>query len=221
MTKDVSQAVEDLVNQIDTYLLAMYDPILEKSFTCDTSYARVGKYITDTVNGPLLITEIDTDVYLVAGNATGVLSLPEPYFVPGTKISANNEWTKVSNDLTTKTPLVWLLHDVRYQRFGRESVYEWESDLRIFFLDETDIVNYYTKDHIDNVVLPMSKLAEKFIEVVKNNRNYKTIDNYEIINFTRFGTEQTGGYFQNILDANLSGVELRIKLTKYKENCKC
>jgi len=221
MTKDVSQAVEYLVNQIDNTIEGLYDPIQQKTFTCDTSYARVGKYVTDPVNGNLLITGIETDEYLVAGNANGVLTLASPYFVPGTKISANNEWTKVSNDLTTKTPLVWLLHDVRYTRFGRESVYEWESDLRIFFLDETDIVNYLTKDHIDNVVVPMSKLAEKFIEVVKNDRNYKTLDTYEIINFTRFGTEQSNGYFQNILDANLSGVELRIKLTKYKENCKC
>jgi hypothetical protein len=141
--------------------------------------------------------------------------------VPGTKIAANNEWTAVSNDLTQKTPLVWLLHDVRYQKFGRESVYEWESDLRIFFLDETDIVNYYTKDHIDNVVVPMSKLAGKFIEVIDNSPSYKTLEGYEVVNFTRFGTEQANGYFQNILDANLSGVELRIKLTKYKQNCKC
>ena len=180
-----------------------------------------GKYITDSVNGPLLITGIETDEWIVAGNATGVLALPQPYFVPGTKIAANNEWTAVSNDLTQKTPLVWLLHDVRYQRFGRESVYEWESDLRIFFLDETDIVNYYTKDHIDNVVVPMSKLAGKFIEVIDNSPSYKTLEGYEVINFTRFGTEQANGYFQNILDANLSGVELRIKLTKYKQNCKC
>lgn len=221
MTKDVSQAVEDLVGLIDNTVLGLYDPFEQKTYTCDTSYARVGKYITDQVNGPLLITAVETDEYIVAGNASGVLTLPEPYFVPGTKISANNEWTKFSNDLTQKTPLVWLLHDVRYVKFGRESVYEWESDLRIFFLDETDIVNYLTKDHIDNVVVPMSKLAGKFIDVVNNDRNYKTLDTYEIVNFTRFGTEQANGYFQNILDANLSGVELRIKLTKYKQNCKC
>lgn len=221
MTQDVSQAIEDLVNQIDIYIYGIYDPNQGITTTCDTSYARVGKYITDPVNGPLLITVIETDEFIKAGNATGVLALPQPYFVPGTKISANNEWTAVSNDLTQKTPLVWLLHDVRYQRFGRESVYEWESDLRIFFLDETDIVNYYTKDHIDNVVVPMSKLAEKFIEVIDNSPSYKTLEGYEIVNFTRFGTEQANGYFQNILDANLSGVELRIRLTKYKQNCKC
>jgi len=172
MTQDVSQAVEDLVAQIDNEILGLYDPIQQKTITCDTSYARVGKYITDPINGQLLITAIETDEWIQAGNATGVLTLPQPYFVPGTKIAANNEWTAVSNDLTQKTPLVWLLHDVRYQKFGRESVYEWESDLRIFFLDETDIVNYYTKDHIDNVVVPMSKLAGKFIEVIDNSKTY-------------------------------------------------
>ena len=221
MTKDVSQSIEELVGQINSTITGVYDAINLRTDTCNTKWARVGKYINDPINGSLLITEIDYDTYLVAGNANGTLTLPAPYFVPGTKIAANMEWTKISNDLTTKTPLIWLLHDVRYRKYGRESVYDWESDLRIFFLDETDIVNYYTKDHIDNVVVPMSKLADEFINVVNANRNYKTLDDYEIINFTRFGTETENGYIRNILDANLSGVELRITLIKYKQNCKC
>jgi len=221
MTKDVSQSIEELVGQINSTINGVYDAINLRTDTCNTKWSRVGKYITDPINGPLLITEIDYDTYLVADNANGMLTLPAPYFVPGTKIAANMEWTKVSNDLTTKTPLIWLLHDVRYRKYGRESVYDWESDVRIFFLDETDIVNYYTKDHIDNVVVPMSKLADEFITVINANRNYKTLEDYEIINFTRFGTETENGYIRNILDANLSGVELRITLIKYKNNCKC
>ena len=221
MTKDVSQSIEELVGQINSTITGVYNAIDLRTDVCNTKWARVGKYINDPINGSLLITEIDYDTYLVAGNANGTLTLPAPYFVPGTKIAANMEWTKISNDLTTKTPLIWLLHDVRYRKYGRESVYDWESDLRIFFLDETDIVNYYTKDHIDNVVVPMSKLADEFINVVNVNRNYKTLDDYEIINFTRFGTETENGYIRNILDANLSGVELRITLIKYKQNCKC
>ena len=67
----------------------------------------------------------------------------------------------------------------------------------------------------------MKQLAMEFIETINKNRNYKTIEDWEIIEFTRFGVEQENGMFQNILDANLSGVELRITLTKYKENCKC
>ena len=221
MTKDVSQAVEDLVGQIDSTITGVYLPVEEYTTTCNTKWARVGKTIKDDVNAEFLITEIETDEWIKAGVIDGVITLASPYFVPGTQIAANREWTIVTPDLTQKTPLVWLLHDVRYQKFGRESVYDWESDLRIFFLDETDVTNYYTKDHIDNVVVPMSKLADEFIKVVNLDRKYKTLEGYEIINFTRFGTEQTNGYFSNILDANLSGVELRIKLTKYKENCKC
>jgi hypothetical protein len=67
----------------------------------------------------------------------------------------------------------------------------------------------------------MERLCDEFIKVVEANRNYQTIENYDIITFSRFGVERDNGMFQNVLDANLSGVELRITLTKYKENCKC
>lgn len=67
----------------------------------------------------------------------------------------------------------------------------------------------------------MTKLADEFIKVVRNNRQYQRVDEWEIVEFSRFGSEQENGYFKNILDANLSGVELRITLRKYKENCKC
>jgi hypothetical protein len=136
-------------------------------------------------------------------------------------LAANREWTIAESDLMKKTPLIWLLHDIRYFKYGRESVFDWESEVRIFFLDETDITDYYTADHISNVVEPMAELCKLFIETVNKNRGYKTIDTYEIINFTRFGVEEQSGVVRNILDANLSGVELSITLTKYKENCKC
>jgi hypothetical protein len=67
----------------------------------------------------------------------------------------------------------------------------------------------------------MTKLADEFVKIVQSDRSFLRVDNWEIVEFSRFGTEQENGYFKNILDANLSGVELKIKLTKYKENCKC
>ena len=120
-----------------------------------------------------------------------------------------------------KTPLIWLLEVIRLRRYGRDSVIEFESDLRLFFLDETNVSQYYTADHRENVVYPMERLCDEFIKVVEKNKNYQTIDNYDIITFSRFGVERDNGMFQNVLDANLSGVELRVTLTKYKENCKC
>jgi hypothetical protein len=67
----------------------------------------------------------------------------------------------------------------------------------------------------------MEQLSNAFIDVIKSDRAFETIENYEVITFSRFGVEQQNGMFKNILDANLSGVELRITLKKYKQNCKC
>jgi hypothetical protein len=221
MIKDISNFIEDLVKKIDTSLLGKYDPINEYTTLCDSKYSRIGKYVTDSMDNEYLITDIDPDKWIKAEDVSGLINLPDPYFLNGTRISANREWTISTEDLIKKTPIIWLLSDIRYQKFGKDSVFDWESELRIFFLDEGDAENYYSADYISNVVYPMSRLAELFIDSVNKDRKFLTLDQWEIINFTRFGTEDQQGYVQNILDANLSGVELRISLTKYKENCRC
>jgi hypothetical protein len=221
MIEDISQAIEGLVGQLDNTFEGIFNTSLDVIEVCNTKWARAGKMI-QFGNDEFLIQTIQYDQFFTTGDAqTGMFTIAQPYFVPGTPISANREWTIADNNLMDKTPLVWLLHDIRYRKFGRESVFEWEADLRLFFLDETNTAQFYTRDHIQNVVVPMSKLAEEFIKVVNANRSYLTLDQWEVLNFTRFGTEREGGSFSNILDANLSGVELRITLTKYKENCKC
>jgi hypothetical protein len=110
---------------------------------------------------------------------------------------------------------------LRYRRFGRESVIEFESDLRLFFLDETNVTQYLNSAHRENVVEPMERLLNEFLNVVNSDREYKTVEDYEVITFSRFGVENEQGMFKNVLDANLSGVELRVTLSKYKEKCKC
>lgn len=67
----------------------------------------------------------------------------------------------------------------------------------------------------------MSRLADLFMKVIDEDRSFETILDYELITFSRFGVETDRGMFENILDANLSGVELRLSLAKYKANCHC
>lgn len=221
MIKEITQAVEDLVSQIDNSIVGSYDSINGYTLVCKSKYARVGKFATDINLDTFLITAVDPDTSITAGTLDGLFYLPQPYFVNGTRISVNREWTIANPDLMQKTPLIWLLDDIRYSVYGRESVNDWESEIRMFFVDETDATNFYNKDHIENVVLPMTNLAQLFVETINSNRKYRTIERYAIRNFTRFGTENSQGYVQNILDANMSGVELTITLIKYKENCKC
>lgn len=228
MKNDLSAIIEGIVNQIDTTLVGKYDQNTEQTNVCATKWARVGKYVTDSTGAIYRITDVQIDEYIkaepIAPNGPpldGVINLPNPYWITGTRTATNREWTIKDNNLLDKTPIIWLLETLRFRQYGRQSTFDFDADLRIFFLDETDPVNYYTADHRENVVFPMQNLANEFIATIARLRQFKVIEDYELITFSRFGVEQQPGMFQNILDANLSGVELRITLTMYKGNCKC
>jgi hypothetical protein len=227
MTNEISNIIKELVLSIDNTIFGTFDEDSGKTFFCNTKWARIGKEITNEGGDLFLITDIEPNEWIIAehvGGANdldGLIYLPEPYWITGTKLAANMEWTKGNASVLNKTPLIWLVELIRYRKFGRESTVNFESDLRLFFLDETNVTQFYTADHRDNVVYPMEQLVNEFIEVIKANKSFETIENYEVITFSRFGVEQQNGMFKNILDANLSGVELRINLRKYKQNCKC
>ena len=225
----ISSHIAEIVSNIDLVIHGVVDNSIGKNTFCQTKWARAGKQI---VNLETLYTfniiDVEEDEWIDAlpvGAGTfqsGPYQLPAPFYIHGTKKATNREWTISTNDLTQKTPIIWLLGPVRYTAFGRESSKEYEADLRLFFLDETDPTNYYTIDHMEQVVYPMEQLANAFLLSLQNDPNYASIDQHEVIEFSRFGTEQDNGFFQNILDANLSGVELRFTLTRYKNNiCKC
>lgn len=228
MTNEIRDIVENLVLQMNTQIIGEYDVNDLKTYSCDTKWARIGKIVKDSLNNEYLITDIAPNEWILTNdtdplppNLDGVVQLPVPYFISGTKLATNSEWTKATPNLLQKTPLIWLLEVIRLKGFGRQSAMELETDLRMFFLDETNVSQYYTADHRENVVYPMEQLAMEFINTIGRNRNFKTIEEYEMITFSRFGIERDNGVFQNILDANLSGVELRIRLEKFKENCIC
>ena len=226
--KDVAKVVEELVNAIDCTLDGVLDVVTNHVNTCHTKWVRVGKIVQNSLGDEYLVTSVVTDEYITATPVLpssppldGIITIPIPFWISGTHIATNNEWTKAGSNLLTKTPLAWLLETLRMQKFGLADTRDFESDLRIFFLDETDVVNYYTADHREQVVEPMEELAKGFIDAVAGNRNFRTLEGWEMLTFSRFGVEGNDGMFQNILDANLSGVELKISLTKYKDNCKC
>lgn len=224
---EASEYVKDLVLKIDNTIQGSYDPLTGRTLVCNTKWARIGKVVKDAEDKEYLVTELVTDEYLVATpligetNLSGLIYLPELFFITGTKRATNTEWTIADANLSNKLPLVWLLEVISETGFGKMSAVEKEMDLRLFFLDETDPSQYYTADHREQVVKPMQKLMLEFIKVVENERTYKPIENYRFKTFSRFGVENDKGMLQNILDANLSGVSLELTLTRYKLKCKC
>lgn len=228
MITEVSLLIKSIVNAIDNTVEGNFDSVTQKTFLCDTKWMRVGKIVSNSIGEEYRITGIEYDEWVTSiavGTATqpldGTIYLTVPYWITGTRIATNNEWTKGDKNLLNKTPIAWLLETLRQRNFGKGSPVEFDADVRLFFLDETDIKQYYTADHRSNVVYPMEKLADAFIQTASKTTGIKPIDEYEFITFSRFGVEKNDGMFQNILDANLSGVELRVSITKYKENCKC
>jgi hypothetical protein len=190
---------------------------------------RIGQIVEDSNSELYRILTIEYDEYVTfepvdplnQNPLEGIITLPVPYWITGTQLATNREWTISSSNLSAKLPLVWLLEVIRMKKYGMESTYDFDADIRIFFLDETNAVQFYTADHRANVMYPMEKLCGEFLKSVENDARFVTFDDYELITFSRFGTEQRDGMFANILDANLSGVEMRIKLVKYKGNCIC
>jgi hypothetical protein len=226
MINEISNITENIVSKMDSTIVGVWNSTDERFDTCKTKWARSGKEITDASSNKFMIDQVNPNEWLILKPSAGVIQsgivqLPKPFFITGTKIATNKEWTLKDNNLTKKTPLIWLLGSIISERFGKESTIDFIADLRLFFLDETNIVNYYTSDHILNVVYPMEQLVAEFLNTIKKDRNFGTIESWEIIDFARFGVESEQGMIKNILDANLSGVELRLKLKKYKENCKC
>jgi hypothetical protein len=227
MEKDIAFVIDEIIAGIDNQIVIdSFDIIEQKFFTCKTKWMRIGKIITNADGDRFVITAIEPDQWfqvdsLDTGGLVDVAFLPVPFGITGTKINANIEWLKADPDLTKKTPIIWLLEMIRFTTFHRGSSVEFESDLRLFFLDETDVVNYYTMDHRTNVVQPMNKLIDEFLRVIENNTIFKLVERVDRFTFSRFGVERENGAFQNVLDANLSGVELRFTMTKFKGNCKC
>ena len=104
------------------------------------------------------------DTYFEIESATLVKSVrcPLPFVITGTKLATNIEFAKKDNNLLNKTPLVWLLENHSETLYGVDSPVERDMEMTVLFLDETDVKNYYTKDHRLQVSEPMIALQEEF-----------------------------------------------------------
>jgi hypothetical protein len=222
---EVAGIIEELVGAIDNSIVGTYDAENDYTLFCLTKWARVGKKLYDEVGNEFLITDIEPNVWIKATNKdlvtlNGKVYLNAPFFISGTKLATSLEWTKKDRQIVNKTPLIWLLEFISLEKYGRESALDFNTELRIFFVDETNIAQYKNKEHRTNVVSPMGELLNEFIGAIRNDRAFKTLESYNVTTFSRFGTESEAGAFQNILDANLSGLELTITLNRFKKTCK-
>jgi len=227
---DATIEIQEIIDEINCKIDGNYNALDGRTYFCHTKWARIGKTITDANGIVFLITDLSVDEWIIAEqlivtdpviNLDGECTLQKPFFITGTKLATNREWTIATNNLEDKTPLIWLLEIISETGYGRESTIERDIVTNLFFLDQTDPSQYYTVDHRKQVVTPMGNLMQEFIKTVEKIRMWKTVNEYTYKTFSRFGVETDAGAIENILDANLSGVSLNITLSKYRANCKC
>ena len=224
--RDISVLFEEIVDKIDTSIeIKSYSN--KRFYTCNTKWIRAGKIIfgkTSTgADASSVVTNVVKDTYFEIESATLVKSVrcPLPFVITGTKLATNIEFAKKDNNLLNKTPLVWLLENHSETLYGIDSSIERDMEMTVLFLDETDILNYYTKDHRLQVSEPMIALQEEFEKAINKFSLYKRLEKFNRKVFSRFGTETENGMYKNILDANLSGIIITYTVSKYKDACKC
>ena len=208
VTIDVISDLGDGIYRLDTCCTYWLRPC--KTITIDSVEYKIQSFVQNeslTIKGDVLPT-------------AATFTITPPYYKHGTPMATNNELFHVDND--QQLPLVWLLEILTQSVFqNEENPLDYSSDLRLFFLDEYDPEDDLTSDIYTDIIRPMQSMVEEFIKEVEKDGNYNDLDEYRTINWSKFGVYTTNkGSTSKILDAYLSGIEVRITLEIMKiENC--
>ena len=223
ITKKVEATIGKLTRTVTIDTITDLGDGIYRLDTCCTYWLRPCKTITiDSVNYKIQ-SFVQNESLTIKGDVlptAATFTITPPYYKHGTPMATNNELFHVDND--QQLPLVWLLEILTQSVFqNEENPLDYSSDLRLFFLDEYDPEDDLTSDIYTDIIRPMQSMVEEFIKEVEKDGNYNDLDEYRTINWSKFGVYTTNkGSTSKILDAYLSGIEVRITLEIMKiENC--
>jgi hypothetical protein len=193
-----------------------------KTLRTNTSLANFPIVSVDYVNNTLILdfplTPLGAPISWTGDTGT----LNDVYFFIGTPLRTNAEWLSFSNNEMLKTPFIWLVEPTREKKLGVSSIIERESDIRLLLLDNNNSANWLTKNVHENRLGALYNLASEIENVANDNvKWFKEIETVDVKNYTRFGTETPQGFEANIIDADLTGVEMRFTLKVIKQACNC
>jgi len=223
----------EIIDKMDVSLSISNVEILEvapevfisKITVCDIKWARIGKYVIDETGVFFNILEIDYNLNLITvqnsfESLTGLLYVPHYFY--GTPLQVNSEWGAVTKIEVNKIPFIWLIEPLNENTFGRDNSLERTSEIRLLFVDGRFVTNWKVKDIHEFRIQSLLNMVEQFKESVNGNRIFQRVTDYRVKTLTKLGSESEQGFLKNILDANLTAVELRFTLPIYKGyDCKC
>jgi hypothetical protein len=228
ITKKVEQTIAKLTRTVTIDLITDNGNGTYQLDSCCTYWLRPCKTITIDAVDYKIQSFVQNESLTVKGDvlptATSFTITP-PFYKHGTPTATNSELFHVDND--QELPLAWLLEILTQSVFQKEdNPLDYSSDLRLFFLDGYDPEDGLTSDLYTDIIRPMQSMVEEFIKEVELDGNYNDVDEYRTINWSKFGVYTTNqGSTSQVLDAYLTGIELRITLEIMKKvdcnDCSC
>lgn len=177
--------------------------------------------IIDTDLHPFKLNESFTVESVVDLTLTTEIVLNKLNYKYGTFISVNGE---LDNTLlnTDKYPLIYLMEVIKDDFNEDDNLpLDRSSELKMFFLCETDENNWYTIDHYNYSIGPMRNVIYMFIDLLKTLPSIGKISDYSIFNHSKFGVYiESKGHTKRIFGGDLSGCELNLNLPIMRQN-KC
>ena len=185
------------------------------------------------INSPITIDSVDYKVVSFVMNESLTLKplkgttpvtatdfvIPPPTFIHGTPTAANNEYIK-----TKDNPFIWVLEFLEADYDDkRDSTVKAIFDFDIFFLTDVPAGDWLVTDHYENAIYPMNNEIDFVLSIIKSRIDlFGDIDGHKVINHVNFGKYVINkGYDKKIIDANLSGSQLKIRLPYVISDCEC
>lgn len=219
--RDIVYIVEnEIVDKMDC--IVMVQSFVGNVLTaCNPKWSRSGKTVKDYLGNEYTIASVnhtDSTITLTplgAWTFSGTtLLINKPTFFVGTPIATNSEWAAFSNNEANKVPFIWMVEPTREVFLDEYSTIKRRSDLRIVFLDSNDTQKWLTMDTHNNRLQALYYMVDEFVRVIQNNNVFFSDDmTYDVVNFTKFGKETAQGVEKNIIDANLTGLDLKITVS--------
>lgn len=197
---------------------------------CSHKWERVNSVVTDSLGNTYKVTNVNYETNEVTLSPQGAytfsgstLTLNKPYFFTGTPLATNKEWTNFNNDERKKVPFAWMVEPTSERFKSVEDTLERESDILIVFLDSNNIEQWVTTQTHANRLQALYNMVQEFVDTIKREYLFYSDEmEYDTKNFTKFGKETSSGVENNIIDANLTGVELKLTLPVNKQAlCVC
>jgi hypothetical protein len=155
--------------------------------------------------------------------ADNTFSIKAPTWFSGTLRQTNNEISVSTNDISAITPIAYLLRDINDEFQALDSFIERESPIRLFFLQDENFPDFNSETNSIDTLEPLRQMAYYFVEEVLNKSPLigRIEEDYNIRDYSKFGTEDSNGGVANFFNDQYSAVELNIILPIKSVDCKC